>query len=67
MKATGLASAMVTAGLILTGVAKAQHCPRAINHNVNCQSQGCWGTYESGYCGAPNDQNQQCQTYRVTC
>ena len=53
---------------LLSGlVASAQKCPRAYNVTKTCSNTGCIGQYESGYCGGPNDQNRQCNTYQVTC
>lgn len=54
-------------GSLFSVVATAQNCPRAYSQIRTCSSHGCWGQVQTGYCGGPNDQPQECITYRVPC
>jgi len=43
-------------------------CKTPINTTRNCTgSNGCFGQYESGYCGFPEDNPQQCRVFYVPC
>lgn len=46
----------------------AQTCKTPINTTKNCTgSGGCFGQYESGYCGFPESNPQQCRVFYAPC
>jgi hypothetical protein len=46
----------------------AQSCKTPINTTRKCTgSGGCMGQYESGYCGLPENNPQQCRLFYVPC
>jgi hypothetical protein len=45
----------------------AQTCSTPINTTKNCTGSGCFGQYESGYCGNPQNNLQQCRLFYTPC
>lgn len=66
--ALGMATLSMAMLLALEVPLAAQTCKTPINTTKNCTgSNGCFGQYESGYCGLPEDNLQQCRLFYAPC
>ena len=52
---------------LMSGFAKAQACPRAVNVVRYCYGQNCWGQTQVGSCQAPMTSSADCNIYTTPC